>query len=202
MPGSAAPCGPTKFLLTGLLGSGLVAVLLTATAAAAERPAACPPEPTRVVRSAGGMVDYLGSVPGVPELCRMTRADGTGDFYFGAWRSDWPGAGQAYPAIRAVATGGTGARASFVTRSYPGMQWTDSFTNEGVESVMVGDRSYETLRLAHERKGIEGNTYHSIITSWRDAATGIVLKVVERQISGQSYGPSATWHAVRVEPLR
>jgi hypothetical protein len=72
------------------------------------------------VRSAGGVNDYLGSMPGIPELCRMTRADGTAEFYYGAWRSDWPGAGQAYPAIRAVVNGGTGARASFVTRSYPG----------------------------------------------------------------------------------
>ena len=183
--------------------SALAAVLLfTPAAAAAGQPAACPPEPTRVVRSAGGVTDYLGSVPGVPDLCRMTRADATADFYFGAWRSDWPGAGQAYPAIKAVVTGGTGTRASFVTRSYPGLQWTDNFINEGIEPIVVEGRTYEALKLAHERDGIEGNTYHSVITSWRDIATGISLKVVENQISGQSYGPDTTWHAVRVEPLR
>jgi hypothetical protein len=154
------------------------------------------------VRSAGGVNDYLGSVPGIPELCRMTRADGTAEFYYGAWRSDWPGAGQAYPAIRAVVNGGTGARASFVTRSYSGLQFTDSFVNEGAESITVDGRTYEALKLAHEREGIEGNTYHSVITSWRDVATGINLKTVERQISGQSYGANTTWHAVRVEPLR
>ncbi|HEY0204086.1 MAG TPA: hypothetical protein VGC15_08060 [Acetobacteraceae bacterium] len=49
----------------------------------------------------------------------MTRAEDTAEFYFGAWRSDWPGAGQAYPAIKAVVTGGTGVRASFVMRSTP-----------------------------------------------------------------------------------
>lgn len=98
---------------------GLTAVLLTAMAASAGQPAACPPEPTRVVRSAGGVTDYLGSVPGIPDLCRMTRAEDTAEFYFGAWRSDWPGAGQAYPAIKAVVTGGTGVRASFVMRSTP-----------------------------------------------------------------------------------
>ena len=125
-----------------------------------------------------------------------------GEFYFGVWRNDWPGAGQAYPVMRAVFTGGTGARASFVTRSYPGLQWTDSFINEGVEPLTVEGRRYAALRVAHEREGIEGNTYHSVITSWRDVATGIVLKVVEQQISGQSYGPDTTWHAVRVEPLR
>lgn len=183
--------------------SALAAVLLfMPAAAAAGQPAACPPEPTRVVRSTGGVTDYLRSVPGVSDLCRMTRVDATADFYFGVWRSDWPGAGQAYPAIKAVVTGGTGTRASFVTRSYPGLQWKDSFTNDGIEPIVVEGRTYEALKLAHERDGIEGNTYHSVITSWRDIATGISLKVVENQISGQSYGPDTTWHAVRVEPLR
>src|SRR5205085_1155185 len=129
----------------------------------------------------------IGSVPGIPELCRMTRADGAGDFYFGVWRSDWPGAGQAYPALRAVILGSSGARSSFVTRSWPGLQWTDSFVNEGVEIVAVDGRRHEALRLAHERNGIEGNTYHSIITTWRDLQTGVALKVLEQQISGQSY---------------
>ena len=70
------------------------------------------------------------------------------------------------------------------------------------EPVTVEGRTYDAVKLAHEREGIEGNTYHSVITSWRDVATGINLKVVERQISGQYYGPSTTWHALRVEPLR
>ncbi len=173
-----------------------------AAAEAAGLPTACPPAPTRVTRSAGGVIDYLGTVPGIPELCRMVRQDGAGDFYYGAWRSDWPGAGQAYPAIRAVVTGGPGTRASFVTRSYPGLQWTDTFVNEGNETLDVAGRRYTALRLAHEREGIEGNTYHSVITTWRDVATGVALKVVERQISGQSYGPETTWNAVAVQPLR
>ncbi|HEY0204087.1 MAG TPA: hypothetical protein VGC15_08065 [Acetobacteraceae bacterium] len=66
---------------------------------------------------------------------------------------------------------------------------------------MIEGRTYEALKLAHEREGIEGNTYHSVIASWRDVATGIVLKMVEQQISGQSYGPNTTWHAIRVVPL-
>ncbi|GAC1478752.1 MAG: hypothetical protein NVS2B11_02500 [Acetobacteraceae bacterium] len=197
MPGFAALHRGSRFV-----SLGLTALVLTATVAAAGQPVACPPEPTRVVRSAGGVIDYLGTVPGVPELCRMTRADGTGDFYFGAWRSDWPGAGQAYPVIRAIVTGGAGARASFITRSWPGLQWTDSFTNEGIEPITVQGRRYDALRLAHEREGIEGNTYHSVITTWRDVATGIALKTFEQQISGQSYGPNTTWQAVRVETLR
>lgn len=176
-------------------------LLLAPTLAAAEVPLACPSSPARVVRSAGGVVDYLGSVPGLPELCRMRRtADGEGDYYLGMWRSDWPGAGQAYPAIRAAMHGPLGTRTSFVTRSVPGLQWTDSYTNEGVEVVTVDGADRPALRLAHEREGIEGNTYHSVITQWKDLATGMVLKTVERQISGQSYGPNTTWQAVRIEP--
>ena len=175
------------------------ALLLAPALAMAEVPPACPPSPLRVVRSAGGVVDYLGAVPGLSELCRMRRADGEGDFYLGSWRSDWPGAGQAYPAIRAALHGPVGTRTSFVTRSVPGMQWTDSFTNEGVEAVTVNGENRTALRLAHEREGIEGNTYHSVITTWKDLATGAALKTVERQISGQSYGPDTTWQAVRIE---
>ncbi len=182
-------------VLAGLALAPLAAI-------ASQSPPACPSEPTRVTRSVGGVNDYFGSAPGIADLCRMSRPDGPGDFYYGAWRSDWPGAGQAYPAILAVVAGGMGTRASFVTRSYPGMQWADTFINEGPDTVVVDGVSHATFKLAHERQGIEGNTYHSVITSWHDTDTGIVLKTVERQISGQSYGPSTTWQAVRVERLR
>ena len=175
--------------------------VLGSTSFAADMSAACPPAPTRVVRSAGGVTEYLGTVPGIPELCRMRRPDGLADFYLGAWRSDWPGAGQAYPIVRAVLHGGPGTRMSFVTRSAPGFQFTDTFTHEGPDALTVGGVRYATIKLAHEREGIEGNTYHSVITSWRDTATGLVLKVVEQQIAGQSYGPDTTWLATRVEPI-
>ena len=48
-----------------LLMVGFAALLLAPVAAEA----ACPPEPTRVVRSRGGVIDYLGDVPGIPFLC-------------------------------------------------------------------------------------------------------------------------------------
>lgn len=190
-PGSAVPA------------MGILLLLLPLAATAAELPAACPAQPVRIVRSAGGVVDYLGSVPGIPELCRVRRStDGEGEFYLGVWRADWPGAGQAYPAIRAVMHGPVGTRRSFVTRSVPGMQWIDSYVNEGVEALAVGGTAHRALRLAHERQGIEGNTYHSVITQWKDLATGAVLRTVERQISGQSYGPGTTWDATGIEALR
>ena len=187
----------------GALALAVPLIAAPVIAAAAEPPPACPTDPVRVVRSTGGAVDYLGSVSGIPELCRLRRTvDGEGEFYLGIWRSDWPGAGQAYPAIRTVIHGPRGTRTSFVTRSVPGMQWIDSYANEGVETVNVGGAARPALRLAHEREGIEGNTYHSVITQWKDLATGAVLKTVERQISGQSYGPGTTWNATRIEALR
>ena len=192
-------------LLLNRTKRGAVAVvalgLLASPSFAAEAPAACPSQPTRVLRSVGGAMDYLGTVAGIPDLCRMQRPDGAADYYLGSWRSDWPGAGLAYPAIRTVLHGGPGTRASFVTRSYPGLQFTDTFVHEGLDPLTVDGVRYATIKLAHEREGIEGNTYHSIITSWREEATGIVLKVVERQISGQSYGPNTTWMATHVERL-
>ena len=70
-----------------------------------------------------------------------------------------------------------------------------------MEAIVVDGVSRQALRLAHEREGIEGNTYHSIITSWLDLATGANLRSQENQISGQSYGPNTTWHALWLETL-
>lgn len=164
-------------------------------------PAACPATPIEVVRSRGGVIDNLGSVREIPDLCRITRSGETGDYYYGIWKTDWPGAGDAYPAIKSVILGGLNARASFVTRSVPGWQWTDTFVNEGFQYLDVDGRPYRTLRIMHERSGIEGNTYHSVITTWRDVKTGVALQTYEQQISGQSYGPDTTWSAVKVMPL-
>ncbi len=187
-----------------MIGSGrvLAAVVIgLAAGQAMAQPAACPARPMEVVKSRGGTIQYVGTVAGISELCRQVRADGTGDYYFGVWRSDWPGAGQAYPVMREVVRGKQGTRLSFITRSVPGLQWVDSFEHEGLETMEVGGRPFVALRLAHEREGIEGNTYHSIITTWRDVETGVALRTVEQQIAGQSYGPNTTWTAVQVHPL-
>ena len=180
----------------GLATSGLAPAL-----ASAQVPAACPSAPMTVIRSRGGAIEYRGTVPNVPDLCRQVRADGPGDYYYGAWRLDWPGAGQAYPAIKTAVLGRPGTRVDFVTYSAPGLQFIDSIINEGTETMVVDGIRYQTLKIAHERKGFNGNTYHSVITIWRDVKTGIALRTVERQISGQSYGPDTTWEAVRVETL-
>ena len=168
---------------------------------AAESLLACPARPLRVVHSAGEPTTYNGTYPGIPDLCRLGPGGPQGYFYFGIWRMDWPGAGAAYPAMKTAINGPAGTRVAFVTRSYPGLQWTDTIINEGVEPLVIDGKTYRTLKMAHEREGIEGNTYHSIITVWRDIQSGANVKVVENQISGQSYGPETTWTAVRIDPV-
>ena len=178
--------------------AGGLALLAWSWGAAARPAASCPDTPTRVVRSVGGFTDYLGTAPGLPDLCRMSRPDAAGLFHLGVWLSSWPGAGDAYPALRAVIRGRRGATAGFDTWGGPGLQWHDRFTNEGTGSLVVGGRRYVVMLLAHEREGYDGNIYHSVITSWRDVANGMTLKMVENQIAGTSYGPSATWTATQV----
>lgn len=179
-----------------------VLALLAGAAPGFAAPAACPTVPVRVIRSNGPATEHNGIYKDIPDLCYQIRGGTPGYWYYGAWNMDWPGAGDAYPAIKTAVDGPKGTRTSFITRAMPGWQWIDSFINEGIESMTVDGRSYRVLRVAHEREGIEGNTYHSIITQWRDVDTGITLKTVENQIAGQSYGPDATWQAIRVEPIK
>jgi len=157
-----------RFRSWALWSAVLVTWLVSAEAQAADaltHPPGCALQSLRVVRSSGDTVEHLGAEPGLPELCRLKRtSDAEGLFYLGLWRIDWPGAGQAYPAIRTAMLGASGTRTSFVTRSWSGMQWMDSYRNEGEEFVPVGGIRHRAPRLAHEREGIEGNTYHSVIT--------------------------------------
>ena len=77
---------------------GILAAWGGGAMAAEAPPPACPTRPITVVRSRGGATVYSGTVYGLPDLCRVQAAGDSGDFYFGLWRTDWPGAGQAYPA--------------------------------------------------------------------------------------------------------
>ena len=185
-----------------LLRYAVLSLLLTAAPVQAAEPMpACPPSPIRVMHSVGAPTLYTGAYPGIAELCHLGPIGAGGYFYFGIWNMEWPGAGAAYPAMKTAIDGKVGTRVAFVTRSNPGLQWTDTIINEGIEPLVINGRTYRTLKMAHERDGIEGNTYHSIITVWRDTQTGANVKVVENQISGRSYGPETTWTAVDIEPI-
>ncbi len=139
-----------------MIGSGrvLAAVVIgLAAGQAMAQPAACPARPMEVVKSRGGTIQYVGTVAGISELCRQVRADGTGDYYFGVWRSDWPGAGQAYPVMREVVRGKQGTRLSFITRSVPGC-------NGSIVSSTRGWRRW---------KSVAGRSWRS---GWRMSARG------------------------------
>ena len=187
--------------MSRLVAGALSLLMAAGPLHAAETYPACPPSPMPVFHSVGTPTTYTGVYPGIPELCHLGPTGAGGYFYYGIWNMDWPGAGAAFPAMKTAINGPLGTRVAFVTRSYPGLQWTDTIINEGIEPLLVNGRTYRTLKMAHEREGIEGNTYHSIITVWRDTRSGANVKVVETQISGRSYGPDTTWTAIGIDPL-
>jgi hypothetical protein len=185
-------------LLLGLaLAAGATQARAQPIAARMPAPRACPVGAGSVERSIGGTLVYAGSVPGIPELCRITNNGEAGEYYMGVWRADWPGAGLAYPALRAVMHGGKGAEARFDTFAGPGLQWHGTIRNEGIETVTVAGRDLRALRLSHEREGFDGNGYHSVITVWKELRTGMYLKVEHRHIAGVEV-PNIAWTAVRV----
>ena len=164
-------------------------------------PRACPAE-GRVERTVGGAVVYLGAVPGIPELCRMRRGDAPEQaFYLAVYASEWPGAGLAYPVIRRVMHGPKGTMEEFITQAGPGYEWRDIYVNEGVEEVgLPGSRTVRAMRIAHERIGINGNAYRSVITQWKELATGMIVHQEYRPLSGRPV-TGAAWQATSVAGL-
>ena len=173
---------------------------LAAPAAAQDAPRACPAA-GRVERSVGGPVAYLGAVPGIPELCRMRRGDLPEQmFYLGIYAAEWPGAGLAYPAIRQVLQGGTGATAEFITQAGPGYEWHDIYVHEGVEEVALPAGPVRAVRIAHERIGVNGNGYRSVITQWKELRTGMIVHQEHRHLSGTP-AQGVEWRALTVTGL-
>lgn len=178
----------------------LATLALAAPALAQEAPRACPAA-GRVERRVGGPVSYLGAVPGIPELCRMKRGDAPEQaFYLGIYAAEWPGAGLAYPVIRAVLHGGKGATAEFVTQAGPGYEWRDIYVHEGVEEVSLPSGPVRAVRIAHERIGINGNGYRSVITQWKELRTGMIVHQEHRHLAGMEV-PGVEWRALAVAGL-
>lgn len=155
-----------------------------------------------VQRSNGVTMAYLGASAANPDICRLRRgADEPADYYFGIWATAWPGADDAYAALKQVLPGPAGATVRFDVRAAPGLQWHETLRNDGRETLNVLGRLWDTMKVSHEREGFEGNTYHSIITVWRDVATGMAVYQNYQHISGHPE-PGGAWDPVAVTTAR
>ena len=183
----------TKFLLA----SGLAIGLFPAVVFAAEAPPPCPPAFGVVDRSVGATAVYLGANPADPELCRMKRGNSVEEFYFGTWNKVWPGAEAAHQALKQIYAGPPGTSVTFDVSAGPGLQWHDTIRNGGVEDLNVLGQVFRTMRVVHEREGFDGNSYHSIITQWKDVTTGMGIYQNYQHIAGHPE-PGTSWDPVSI----
>ena len=161
-------------------------------------PPACPAAGGVVTRSPGPPIEYLGATAGNPELCRVRFGDGPEfPLYFGIWAEAWPGSAEAHAALKRVIAGPPGTVVSFRTTAAPGSQWLDVIRNEGVEDLNVAGRVRPALKIAHYREGIEGNTYRSVTTGWKEISSGMMIYVNYRHISGHPEAGTA-WDPISV----
>lgn len=165
-------------------------------------PPACPTAGSTVTRSPGPPIEYLGATAGNPDLCRV-RFGGGPEFplYFGIWADAWPGADEAYAALKQVIAGPLGTAVSFRTSAAPSAQWLDVIRNEGVEDLNVAGRVRPALKIAHYREGIEGNVYRSVTTGWKEVSSGMMIYVSYRHISGRPEAGTA-WDPVAITDAR
>lgn len=171
----------------------LAAALQPAAALGAEMPRACPSGPARVERSTGSVVEYLGTDPSNPDICLLRRGGGpvTG-FYYAVWATDWPGSVEAYAALRHILRSPPGTEVTFDTYMIPGMQFRDTMRHDGFENLRLPGRVHRTIKLAHVREGFGGNTYHSVVTQWKDVDTGMIVYQNYQHISGRPE-PGTAW---------
>jgi len=176
----------------------ILAMALAPTAVfAADAPPPCPPAFGVVDRSVGPTTIYLGADPTDPDLCRMKRGNDVEQFYFGTWNAAWPGAEAAHQAFKKIYAGPPGTSITFDVSAGPGLQWHDTIRNGGTEELRILGQVFPTLRVVHEREGFDGNTYHSIITQWKDLATGMAVYQNYQHISGHPE-PGTSWDPVSI----
>ncbi|MDT7952552.1 MAG: hypothetical protein RQ966_13700 [Acetobacteraceae bacterium] len=147
-------------------------------------PRSCPAPGSRVEQKGGPTMEYLGAVPGSPDLCRMRVGGENVQGWYGIWLTDWPGAAQAYPALTRAMRGGTGTVEGFDVDMAPGYAYHDLIRNEGVEHIKLLGKTYDAIKLAHYREGADGNTYRSVSTIWKDLPTGLLIYGTYQHISG------------------
>ena len=105
-------------------------------------PRACPAPGSRVEQKGGPTMEYLGAVPGSPDLCRMRIGGETVQGWYGIWLTDWPGGNEAYPALTKAMGGGTGTVEGFDVDMAPGYAYHDLIRNEGVEHIKLLGKTY------------------------------------------------------------
>jgi len=148
-------------------------------------PRACPAAGGRVERRGGPAFLYDGASPASPDLCRLRIGGQATEAWYGIWLTAWPGADQAYPALKRVIQGRTGTVEGFDVRIVPGAQFHDLIRNEGVEDINLLGTTYRALKISHYREGFEGNTYRSVSTVWKDLPTGLLIYATYHHISGR-----------------
>ena len=90
-----------------------------------------------------------------------------------------------------------GTSITFDVSAGPGLQWHDTIRHGGLEDLNVLGRTYHTMKLVHEREGFGGNSYHSIITSWKDVETGMSIYQNYQHIAGHPE-PGTSWDPVSI----
>ena len=144
----------------------------------------CPASGAKVEQRGGPTITYDGADPATPELCHM-RFDGqAAEAWFGIWLTNWPGADRASAAIKRLLQGRTGDTEGFVVRMTPERTYYDILRNEGIEQLSLLGRTYQTIKISHYREGASPNTYRSVVTGWKDVATGMLVYVTYQHISG------------------
>ena len=147
-------------------------------------PLSCPAEGARVETQGGPTFEYRGASPANPDRCRLRIGGEAAEAWYGIWLTAWPGAEQAYPALKQVMAGRTGDVVGFDVRMAPGYAYHDLLRNEGVEDIKLLGATYRAMKLSHYREGFEGNIYRSVSTVWKDMATGMLVYGTYQHISG------------------
>lgn len=148
-------------------------------------PRACPAPGGRIEQKGGPTMEFLGSVPGRPELCRMRVGGEEVEAWYGIWVTGWPGADPARRGLERIMHARTGDVVGFDTVAGPGLQWHDLIRQDGIEDITLLGKTYRALKIAHYREGYGGNNYRSVSTLWKDVDSGLPLYGTYQHISGQ-----------------
>ncbi len=183
-PGWAQPAGGAAGWQAALPNYPSLIMGLNVRPADGTLPRSCPAG-GRVDTKGGPAFEYLGASPSNPDLCRMRVGGQAMEVWYGIWATDWPGAAEAYLALKRVITGRTGDVSGLDVRAGPGAQWHDLMRNEGIEDVNLLGATYRAMKISHYREGSGGNIYRSVSTVWKDMASGMLIYGTYQHLSGR-----------------